>query len=308
MKATNDRGAPAAHEADARPGVVVTGVSTGIGRAIALELIDAGFQVFGTVRRPEDGEYLAQAGGVALRMDVTRPEEIAAARDAVAAALGGRPLAGVVNNAGVAVCVPWEYVTSEDVRAQLEVNVVGVAAVCQAFLPLLRRSRGRVVMIGSTSHRIPVPLMGPYCASKAAVESMAGTMRREWLRYGVPVVSLIVGPTATPIVEKARETASRRYPEAVEAGAYGAFFDIAADLERDGMPPGRVAVAVRRAMTAKRPPRWRVVSGGRLFTFLMGLLPKGLLDRLYSHYIYGRPARSDGAADGAKDAPDVRSR
>jgi len=151
--------------------VVVTGASTGIGRACALHMDGLGFDVWAGVRKEADGERLREAGSERLRtliIDVTDGESIAAAAREVGAA-GNRGLAGLVNNAGVAVGGPLEYLDLDDLRRQLEVNVIGLVATSQAFLPELRRARGRVVNIGSVGGRVASPFVGPYTASKAAV-------------------------------------------------------------------------------------------------------------------------------------------
>lgn len=270
-----------------RGGILVTGVSSGIGRAIALELLQAEFHVFGTVRQPEDGRYLADAGGTPLLMDVTDAVSINRARAELEAALGNQPLVGLVNNAGIAICAPWECVALDDLRYQLEVNVVGVAAVCQAFLPRLHRGKGRIVMISSPSGHVAAPVMGPYCCSKFALEAMADSLRRELLFQGVKVISLVVGTTNTLIVDKARRLVMGRYAKALRAGAFGRFAEIAEHMERGGLPPEVVARAVRKVLTAKRPPAHLWVVRERAKTWLFLRLPERLKDRLYVKHVFG---------------------
>jgi NAD(P)-dependent dehydrogenase (short-subunit alcohol dehydrogenase family) len=146
------------------PAVVITGASSGIGETCALMLHTAGYQVFAGVRRPEDAERLRSKAGVRmcpLLLDVTDAAAIAVALEIVSAALGERGLAGLVNNAGIAMGGPLEYLTTEELRAQFEVNVFGLHAVTRAFLPLVRRGRGRIVHIGSIAGRVASPFTGP---------------------------------------------------------------------------------------------------------------------------------------------------
>ncbi|HEX7025290.1 MAG TPA: SDR family NAD(P)-dependent oxidoreductase, partial [Gemmatimonadales bacterium] len=157
------------------PAVFVTGASSGIGAACAVRLAGAGFQVFAGVRNEAAGERLRAEAGPALQwllLDVTDSGAIADAADAMRRALGPRGLAGLVNNAGIAVGGPLEMLSSERLRAQLEVNVIGLHAVTRACLPLVRLGRGRIVHIGSIAGRIASPFTGAYAASKHAVEAL----------------------------------------------------------------------------------------------------------------------------------------
>src|ERR1700746_2835599 len=167
--------------------VLVTGASSGIGAAIARHLAGRGFRVFGTVRRPDDGAALEQDGVTPLRMDVTDPAGIARARDEVARAIGTAPLVGLVNNAGIPAAGPLELLPIDELRQVLEVNLIGVVAVTQAFLPLLRRSAGGIVNITSVAGRAALPFMGPYAASKFGLEAISDSWRRELIPFGVKV-------------------------------------------------------------------------------------------------------------------------
>src|SRR5439155_3574156 len=145
--------------------IVITGASTGIGRACALRLDRMGFRVFAGVRKTEDGEALKQQASERLTpvvIDVTDVASIARAAEMVAAEVGEAGLAGLVNDAGIAVAGPLEFIPIEELRKQLEVNVIGQIAVTQVFLPLLRKGHGRIVNMGSISGRLAVPLLGPY--------------------------------------------------------------------------------------------------------------------------------------------------
>ena len=170
-----------------RGAVVITGASTGIGRACALDLDGRGFRVFAGVRKDEDGERLRseRPSIEPLRIDVTDAGEIAAARDRVSEEVGTAGLAGLVNNAGIAVPGPLEHLPIDEFRRQMEVNLVGQVAVTQAFLPLLRTARGRVVNIGSIGGRVALPMLGPYAASKHAMEGISDSLRRELRPWGI---------------------------------------------------------------------------------------------------------------------------
>jgi NAD(P)-dependent dehydrogenase (short-subunit alcohol dehydrogenase family) len=181
---------------------VITGASTGIGRATALRLDAAGFRVFAGVRRETDGESLRGVASerlVPIRLDVTDAAGIEAAAKSVEAALAGAGIRGLVNNAGIAVGAVLEFVDVEDLRRQLEVNVVGVAAVTRAFLPLVRRGGGRIVNVSSDSGYLAGPFLGPYTASKFALEGMSDCLRRELRAWRIPVSVIQPGSIETPI-------------------------------------------------------------------------------------------------------------
>ena len=185
--------------------VLVTGASTGIGEATALRLKGAGWDVLAGARKDADLERLRAAGVTPVRLDVTDPQTIAAAR----AELGDRALGGLVNNAGVAVSAPIEFVPLDDLRHQLEVNLIGQVAVVQAFLPALREGRGRVVNVSSIGGRIALPMVGPYAASKFGLEAVSDSLRREVRPWGIHVALIEPGAVTTPIWDKGRETADR---------------------------------------------------------------------------------------------------
>ena len=174
----------------ARPTVVITGASTGIGEASALELGRRGFRVFAGVRREADAQRLkARSPDIApLLLDVTDAGQIAAAAEAVGRAVGDAGLAGLVNNAGIVVAGPLEILPLDRLRSQFEVNVVGQIAVTQAFLPLLRKGRGRIVNMSSLNGRIASPYLAPYAASKHALEAVNNAMRVEFRAWGIRVV------------------------------------------------------------------------------------------------------------------------
>src|ERR1700730_7250159 len=204
----SDRNGP---EADNRRAVVVTGASTGIGRATALHLDRLGFRVFAGVRREADAEELKKAATQRLStllIDVTDGDGVRAAAERVEQE-SPEGLAGLVNNAGIAVGGPLEFVPIDAVRYQFEVNVIGMVAVTQALLPSLRKGHGRIVNIGSVGGRTAAPFVGPYAASKHAVEAFTESLRQELRPWGIWVAVIEPGAIATPIWEKGKQGADQ---------------------------------------------------------------------------------------------------
>ena len=243
-----------------RGAVVVTGASSGIGEACARRLVGLGFTVFAGVRKPQDGERLQReiSGVTPLVLDVVDADSIAQAARTVADATGGR-LAGLVNNAGVAVPAPIEHQPIDDFRRQIEVNLIGQVAVTQAFLPQLRAARGRIVNMSSIGGKVAVPLLGAYAASKFGMEGFSDSLRRELRPWGIRVAVIEPGTIATPIWDKGiasgdeleasmSEQAKRDYGPLIAtvrtASEQGA---------KTGLPPDAVAKDVAHALTAKRP-------------------------------------------------------
>jgi NAD(P)-dependent dehydrogenase (short-subunit alcohol dehydrogenase family) len=271
-----------------RGAVVITGASTGIGRACALDLDSRGFQVFAGVRRDEDAERLRseRASIEPVRIDVTDAASIAAARERVEAAVDGKGMAGLVNNAGIAVPGPLEHLPVDELRRQLEVNLVGQVAVTQAFIPMLRTARGRVVNIGSIGGRVALPLLGPYAASKHAMEGITDSLRRELRPWGIQVSIVRPGPIATEIWERGNANADElleRMPGAV--ADYGPAIEraraFAAQRTREAVPPGRVADVVGHALTADKPrTRYLVGPQARMLAAFRAVLPDRWFDAL----------------------------
>ncbi len=266
--------------------VLVTGASTGIGRATAVLLAQHGFRVFAGVRKEEDGERLAAeaSGIVPLILDVTNAEHIAAAAGAIGAA---GELHGLVNNAGIASAAPLEFVPIADLRHQIEVNVVGQVAVTQAVLPLLRRGRGRIVNITSIGGLIAGQMLGPYNASKFALEAITHVLRQELAPWGIEVIAIEPGVIATPIWTTSAASADRmlepRLAEVTEL--YGAQIAaaqrMAANGTAHGIPPLEVAKVVERALTARRPKtRYPVGTDAKIGATLLARLPDRTRDRL----------------------------
>jgi NAD(P)-dependent dehydrogenase (short-subunit alcohol dehydrogenase family) len=275
--------------------IVVTGASSGIGKACALRLDTLGLQVFAGVRRELDGEALRrEASGklTPILLDVTNTTSITAAVDCVTTAIGETGLAGIVNNAGIAVAGPLELLPLSELRKQLEVNVIGQIAVTQAFLPLLRRGKGRVVMIGSLGGRIVTPYTGAYCASKFAMEALTDALRMELRPWHMHVSIIEPGFIATPIWEKSKEAASLLFDSLPDQAdnLYGTI--IPAVRERyfqagmHGTPADEVARVIIRALTAARPKtRYIVGRGARLGTSVLVRLPDKLRDALITWWL-----------------------
>lgn len=263
-----------------RGGVVITGASTGIGAASATLLAREGYRVFGSVRREADEARLREAGVTPVRMDVTDAESIQRAERRVRDALSGDGLIGLVNNAGVPGGGPSELLPVAELRRVLEVNTVGVLAVTQAFLPLLRKARGRIVNISSVSGRIAMPFMGPYAASKFALEALSDCLRRELVPAGVDVIVLEPGPVETPIWEKAAALDSRRYGGTEYAPLLERLIQQATS-EGGRLPVETIARAVLDVLTRRRPPtRVLLVPGRPWMARLARALPDRWLDRL----------------------------
>ena len=274
------------------PLALVTGASSGIGRACATHLAALGFQVLAGVRNEADAPPHTEP----IRLDVTRAEDIAAAAERV-----GTSLHALVNNAGIAVNGPIEVVAVEDWRHQFEVNLIGQVAVTRALLPALLNARGRIVNMSSISGRNALPLLGPYAASKFALEAVTDTLRRE------------VGRTASRSRAWSRASSPRRYGRRARATGEGLVDAMPADArrryetminalrtfaeraERDGLPPEAVAEVVGHAVTARRP-RTRYVVGreARVRVALGRLLPDRAMDALIRRAVTTSGGRSGG--------------
>jgi NAD(P)-dependent dehydrogenase (short-subunit alcohol dehydrogenase family) len=271
--------------------VLVTGASTGIGEATALHLNELGFDVVGAVRKDEDADRLRSHGVRTVKLDVTDSASIAAAR----ADLGDAPLAGLVNNAGIAVAGPLEFLPLDQLRLQLEVNLVGQVAVTQQFLPSLRAGRGRIVLVSSIGGRVALPLVAAYNASKFALEAIGDSLRRELHGQGVDVILIEPGGVKTPIWKKGNETAEdiqQQMPPEAER-LYGTMI---AALRREtvkieqktGIEARAVAEVIGRALTAKRPrTRYLVGTDAKIRAPLGKFMPDRLMDRAIARQLAG---------------------
>lgn len=278
--------------------VVVTGTSTGIGWGCAKVLLARGFRVFGSVRKQADADRLRQEFGanfVPLIFDVTDEAAVQAAASTVRDALGGATLAGLVNNAGIAVSGPLLELPAADLRRQMEVNVMGPVIVTQAFAPLLgadpvlKGPAGRIIMISSVAGQNGNPLMSPYATSKHAVEGLSESLRREFMLFGIDVVVIGPGAIKTPIWDKAEAEDLSRYAGSPFASVLQRLLEVMLGLAKTALPAEKVGELVHHVLTTARPRvRYAIVPdpGQQL---IVKLLPKRLVDRLTAQRLGIKP-------------------
>jgi NAD(P)-dependent dehydrogenase (short-subunit alcohol dehydrogenase family) len=271
--------------------VVVTGASTGIGRATALLLDEKGYRVFAGVRKDEDAKSLKQEGSDRLKpikIDVTKERSIQTAARNVKRALGDEGLVGLVNNAGVGGGGPVEFIPIDDFRNTIEVNLIGQLAVTQAFLPLIRMTKGTVVFIASIGGRIAAPFLSSYNASKFGIEALGDSLRREVLPWGIDVVVVEPGTIATEIWSKGKdalqETTESMPPDAVrlygpQLQAWAKSFMGEGDTQ--GISPDKVAQVIHRAIRNERPKaRYLVGADARIGAKMNAVVPTRTFDRM----------------------------
>lgn len=269
--------------------VVVTGSSTGIGEATARVLVRRGFRVFGSVRKASDGERLVSALGGSfepLVFDVTDEAAVHDGARIVRERLGGETLAGLVNNAGIAVGGPLLDLQLSELRRQFEVNLFGLVAATQAFAPLLGTDRslrgapGRIVNMSSVGGKMAAPFLAPYVASKHALEGLSDSLRRELLLFGIDVIVIGPGAVATPIWDKAEAMDLSRFKGSVYEDPLQRFNDNFVKGGRHGIPAEDVGELVHEALTAERPrARYAILRNKFTNWTLPRLLPKRAVDR-----------------------------
>ncbi len=280
--------------------VVVTGVSSGIGWGITKVLLKQGFRVFGSVRQEKDAARLQAEFGQAftpLLFDTTDEAAVQRAAAEVERLLSGESLAGLVNNAGMALAGPLLYQPLEDFRQQLEVNLVGPFIVTKAFAPLLRskqrRKAGRIVNITSVGGKMGPPFLGAYAASKHGLEGMSESLRRELLLFGVDVIIVAPGSVATRTWDKAEAADVKTYAATPYAKALKKFTDYMVVGGRKGYKPERIGEVVFRALTTAKPHvRYAVVPQRLMNWSLPNLLPRRWVDRLMAGQAGLRPKGS----------------
>ena len=268
--------------------IVVTGASTGIGWGCVRFLIGKGFHVFGSVRKQADAERLQKEFGAAftpLIFDVTDEAAVAAGAKIVAAKLNGESLFGLVNNAGIANPGPLLHLDIAAFRQQMEVNVTGQLVVTQAFAPLLgatpdakSKDRGRICMMSSVGGKVASPFLGPYSASKFALEGLSESLRRELLIYGVDVIIIAPGAIATPIWDKADALDVSRYANTPYKASLDLVKKYMVGLGQKGLPPERIGEVVHTALTTASPKTRYIVTPEPLTNWLGNNLPKRMLD------------------------------
>jgi len=271
--------------------VVVTGASTGIGRATTLLLDRNGYRVFAGVRKDEDAESLSRAASnrlTPLKIDVAEQRSISDAKQEVQDAAGDQGLVGLVNNAGVGGGGPIEFMDLDEIRNVLEVNLVGQIAVTQAFLPLLRRAKGTIVFIASIGGRIATPFLSPYNMSKFGVEALGESLRHELQPWEIDVAVVEPGSIDTAIWAKGAEQAGEQaegLPE--DAGRlYGAqlarFGEVLQETASRGISPDKVAEVIQKAIRSDKPRhRYLVGTDAKVAARLKGTVP----DRTFSKLI-----------------------
>jgi NAD(P)-dependent dehydrogenase (short-subunit alcohol dehydrogenase family) len=295
--------------------VLVTGASSGIGRACATCLAHQGFRVFAGVRRQEEGAKLergAEGNLLPVLLDVTDQKSIADAVETVSAQLRNGGVDGLINNAGIGFSGPLEYLPMEDLRTQYEVNVFGQVAITQTFLPLIRKATGRIINIGSVGDRLTIPFGAALCSSKSALASMTEALRMELHPWGIHVCLIEPGSISTQAAGKVTGHAQRlfeRLPAEAEqlyGSMFRSFIRRMDERETHGSPPDVVAEIVFKALT-DRKPRTRYIAGkdSRLLAALPRLLPDRLLDFLRLR-LFGLPT-SFGSVAGQRP-PQISSR
>ena len=275
--------------------VLITGASTGIGAACAIRLAAAGMHVYAGVREDAAGAALrAQNAALItpLHLDVTDAESIAAAVATLDAQLGDTGLNGLINNAGIAIGGPLEVLPMNEIRRQFDVNVFGALAVTQAFLPQLRRARGRIVNMGSIAGRIALPFLGPYCMSKSALRAMTHALRLEVDAWGIDVALVEPGAIATPIWKKSNAAADVMHATLQNdtLAHYSRHLEgvrrVIAKAEEQAISADAVARAVEHALTAARPKtEYLVGNDARMRAAINAVLPQFLQDRLHRWFL-----------------------
>jgi NAD(P)-dependent dehydrogenase (short-subunit alcohol dehydrogenase family) len=269
--------------------VVVTGASTGIGWACVKVLIASGFRVFGSVRSQQDAERLSTEFGAnfsPLIFDVTDAAAVAAASSQVEAVLGGETLAGLVNNAGIAVPGPLLRMKIEDFTRQISVNLTGQLIVTQGFAPLLgvdrtrRGAPGRIVMISSVSGRNAFPFLGPYSASKFALEGLSESLRRELMLFGIEVIIVAPGTVATPIWDKAESLDVAPFADTPYARPLERLRLLMIAGGKKGLPAERIGETVKTALTASAPKTRYTVTPVPIQNWMANILPKRVMDKM----------------------------
>jgi NAD(P)-dependent dehydrogenase (short-subunit alcohol dehydrogenase family) len=269
--------------------VVITGASTGIGWATAKLLLDRGFRVFGSVRKQADADRLSREFGAKftpLLFDVTDEAAVLAAAREVRAALNGETLAGLVNNAGIAVAGPVLELAIDQFRRQMEVNVIGPIISTQAFGPLLgsdpslKGPKGRIVMISSVAGKNGNPLASAYSASKHAIEGLSESLRREMMLFGIDVIIVAPGAVKTPIWSKADEVDISAYKNSPFFPALGKIRKFMMQLGENGLPAETIAKAIGEALTSASPKVRYQLTPDPMRHLATAVLPKRIVDRI----------------------------
>lgn len=282
---------------DDKGAVAITGASSGIGRACSLFLDRRGFRVFAGVRTSLAAEKLkteASSRLVPIILDITDSAQIQQAVQEIKIRLGnsGR-LVGLINNAGIILSGPLEFFPLERLREQLQVNVIGPIAVTQAFLPLIRHGKGRIINMGSASGLFAPPFLGPYAASKFAMEAWTDALRRELRPEGIPVLLIESGAIETPIWDKSQavadslESALPDQGKALYANALAAGRKQIDNLRRRAASPLVVAKVVHKALISQNPKtRYLVGMDAYAQAFISRWVPARLVDDVITKLLF----------------------
>lgn len=267
-----------------KPSVLITGASTGIGAACTHYLAQRGFHVIAGVRRTEDGELLRQTSPdiSPIMLDVTRADHITTATQAIQNIVGENGLAALINNAGIATAGPLEFLPLDELRYQLEVNTIGLIAITQAMLPFIRQAKGHIINMSSFGGNISSPFLGPYHASKFALEALSDALRMELRPWGIHVSVIKPAAVSTPIWNKAIDDSSRFSAKVHDY--YGYAFDAltrnAQEANRVGVEASAVAALVHRALTVPKPKTRYLIGFNRLAYVVLQILPDRWRDHL----------------------------
>ncbi|MBY0563784.1 MAG: SDR family oxidoreductase [Hyphomonadaceae bacterium] len=281
--------------------IVVTGASTGIGRAAVASAVKNGAHVFASVRKQGDAESLRAEFGEAvtpLLFDVADEAAVRAGAAQVARALGNRKLFGLVNNAGIAVPGPLLHLDTDELRRQFEINLFGVHNVTRAFSDLLGADEqrtgkpGRIVMISSVGGERASPFVGPYSASKFALEGYSESLRRELMLYGIDVIVIGPGAIATPIWDKAEQNDLKRFSNTPYAKAIQRVTDYMLKQGREGLPASEVGDLIWRCLSGAKPKvRYAILRRPFMDRTLPKVLPPRMVDRIFAQRL-GFPKRA----------------
>jgi NAD(P)-dependent dehydrogenase (short-subunit alcohol dehydrogenase family) len=285
--------------------ILITGASSGIGKATALYLNHRGYHVFAGVRKEHQAEDLAKETSSEIQpviLDVTQKDQILAVIDRISdyAHSNLTGLVGVINNAGIAVSGPLEFIPQEKLREQFQVSVFGQLAVIQAALPLLRQEGGRIINIGTGGCHLAPPFLGPYVAAKIAMEALNDVLRRELQAWGIRVINVAPGAIETPIWEKGMSTAIQSFRDLPEKARYlyQASFEkglaLMARFQRRAIPPHAVARTIGRALESKHPRLHYYVGTGALVAFLIPrIVPQRIADMFVAIALSTKPCNMD---------------
>ncbi|MCH7513221.1 MAG: SDR family oxidoreductase [Bacteroidetes bacterium] len=270
--------------------IVITGVSTGIGLGCTRSFIKNGFRVFGSVRKQQDADRLREELGskyVPLVFDVTDHDAVISAAEEVRKMLGDDSLAGLINNAGISVNGPLMHIKPEDLRYQFEVNVFAQLAVTQAFLPMLGATKdftgdpGKIMMMSSVSGRMAFPFLGPYTASKFALEGLSDTLRIELQLYGIKVIILEPGPVKSEIWNKVDEDAWEALKKTDYLPSATKFRNFFVGEAEKGIPIDDFGETVFRIFSKKDPKTRYVIINNKFKNWTIpNLLPDKILDKM----------------------------